>query len=181
MSTDEELMDRYLAGDREAFRELFRRYAPVVLRLVRRNVPTEEAHDLVQQTFLHLHRGRKDFRRGARLRPWLCTIAINVRRQYFRSMRNRESVAPTPDVAANVAVPQPSDVVGKVRAALAELSSDQQEVIVLHWVEGLSFREVAEVVGASLSAVKVRAHRGYEVMRASLNREGGQRMRRSQG
>src|SRR5450432_4495038 len=102
MSTDEELMDRYLAGDREAFRELFRRYAPVVLRLVRRNVPTDEAHDLVQLTFLHLHRGRKDFRRGARLRPWLCTIAINVRRQYFRSLKNRELVALTPDADARV-------------------------------------------------------------------------------
>ena len=173
MSTDEELMDRYLAGDRAAFRELFRRYAPVVLRLVRRNVPTDEAHDLVQLTFLHLHRGRKDFRRGARLRPWLCTIAINVRRQYFRSLKNRELVAPTPDADTRVVAPPTSDVVGKVRAALAELSSDQQEVIVLHWVEGLSFREVADVVGASLSAVKVRAHRGYEVMRVSLNRNEG--------
>ena len=178
MATDEELMDRYLAGDRAAFRELFHRYAPVVLRLVRRNVPTEEAHDLVQLTFLHLHRGRKDFRRGARLRPWLCTIAINVRRQYLRSMRNKETVAPTADVAATLSVSPTSDVVGKVRAALAELSSDQQEVIVLHWVEGLSFREVSQVVGASLSAVKVRAHRGYEVMRVSLNRDGDGRERR---
>jgi RNA polymerase sigma factor (sigma-70 family) len=171
MATDEELMERYVvAGDRAAFRELFRRYAPVVLRLVRQNVPTQEAHDLVQQTFLHLHRGRNDFRRGAPLRPWLCTIAINVRRQYLRSIRNRESVSPIPDVADSIPAAATSDVVGKVRAALSELSSDQQQVIVLHWVEGLSFREVADVVGASLGAVKVRAHRGYEVLRVSLNR-----------
>jgi RNA polymerase sigma factor (sigma-70 family) len=177
MSTDEELMERHLAGDRAAFRELFRRYAPVVLRLVRRNVSIEDAHDLVQLTFLHLHRGRKDFRRGARLRPWLCAIAINVRRQYLRAMKHRESVAPAPDMGEKLAAPPTSDVVGKVRAALAELSGDQQEVIVLHWVEGLSFREVADVVGASLSAVKVRAHRGYEVMRLSLNRDDDEKAR----
>ena len=131
MSTDEELMERYLAGDRAAFRELFRRYAPVVLRLVRRNVPTEEAHDLVQQTFLHLHRGRKDFRRGARLRPWLCTIAINVRRQYLRSMRHRESVAPTPDVAATLATTlhlAVEQIADRVTAKLATLPASAPTV-----------------------------------------------------
>ncbi|HVU03286.1 MAG TPA: RNA polymerase sigma factor [Polyangiaceae bacterium] len=168
MPTDEELMAKYLAGDREAFRELFRRYAPVVLRLVRRNVPPVDAHDLVQLTFLHLHRGRKDFRTDARLRPWLCTIAINVRRQYLRSMRAKPATPTSPEEQARVPAPGVSDVVGRVRAALAELPADQQEVIMLHWMEGLSFLEVSEVVGASLSAVKVRAHRGYEILREHL-------------
>ena len=50
---------------------------------------------------------------------------------------------------------------------------DQAEVIALHWLDGLSFPEVAEVVGATLSAVKVRAHRGYAAMRAYLDRDVG--------
>ena len=55
-----------------------------------------------------------------------------------------------------------------MRALLAGLPADQRDVIVLHWIEGLSFSEVAQVVGASLSAVKVRAHRGYVAIRKIL-------------
>ena len=61
-----------------------------------------------------------------------------------------------------------------MRKALAKLPENQAEVIVLHWFGGLSFPEVAEAVGASLSAVKVRAHRGYERLRGLLG-DGGNR------
>ncbi len=171
MSTDEELMDRYVAGDRSAFRELFRRYAPVVMRLVHRGLAADEARDLVQQTFLLLHRSRRDFRSGARLRPWLCTIALNTRRQFLRdTLRHRtldrelaiESSKPLEPEAAS------GEVAVRVRAAIACLPAEQREVIVLHWLDGLSFSEVAKLVGASEGAVRVRAHRGYRVMRRSL-------------
>ena len=56
----------------------------------------------------------------------------------------------------------------QVRQALAELPEGQRTVIALHWFDGLSFAQVAEVVGANVSAVKVRAHRGYQQLRASL-------------
>ncbi len=56
----------------------------------------------------------------------------------------------------------------QVRQALARLPESQRAVIQLHWFDGLSMSEVADVVGASVSAVKVRAHRGYKVLRAAL-------------
>ncbi len=59
-----------------------------------------------------------------------------------------------------------------LRKALATLSDGQREVIELHWFEGFSFPEVAQIVGASLSAVKVRAHRGYKVLKAELQTSG---------
>jgi len=55
-----------------------------------------------------------------------------------------------------------------VARVLRELPADQREVIELHWFDGLEFPEVATVVGASVSAVKVRAHRGYVRLRAAL-------------
>ena len=67
----------------------------------------------------------------------------------------------------------PSDAAQQVKAVLAELPADQREVIVLHWLEGLPFTEVALVVGASLSAVKVRAHRGYVSIRRVFGQDGG--------
>lgn len=173
-ASDEELMAAYVGGDRSAFSELFSRYAPRLQRLMQRDLGgAEDAHDLVQQTFLQLHRARHDFRTDAKLRPWLFTIALNLKRQHFRRKGRRpetsldaeggpaEPVAPRGDPEARI-----SDV--QLRAALGKLPEGQREVIMLHWFEGFSFREIAEVVGASQPAVKVRAHRGYNRLRETM-------------
>jgi RNA polymerase sigma factor (sigma-70 family) len=171
VKTDEELMAAYVAGDEAAFRELFERYAPGLLGLFRRHVPgPEDAQDLLQQTFLQLHRARLDFRQGSLVRPWVLTIALNLQRELFRRRGRKPTTALAIDPAA---APQASsaeqreDAV-RVRAALAELPGPQREVIELHWFQGLPFAAVARIVGASVGAVKVRAHRGYERLRALL-------------
>ena len=175
--SDEELFAAYRAGDRAAFQELWTRYAPALCRLMRKQVRrSEDVNDLVQQTFLQLHRARNDFREGARLRPWLYTIALNLRREYWRRMGRRRESPVELDERMLPTVEQ-ADIVAKenaaaVRKALSTLSDGQREVIELHWFEGFSFPEVAQIVGASLSAVKVRAHRGYKVLKAELRAEG---------
>lgn len=167
--TDEQLMAAYVAGERAAFGELFARYGPRLVRLFSRDLGgRDEVHDLVQQTFLQLHRARLDFRVDAKLRPWLFTIALNLKRQHFRRLgrrgeasledANAEPVAPRGNPEADVRDAQ-------LRRALDHLPEAQREVIVLHWFEGLSFREIADAVGAGVSAVKVRAHRGYGRLR----------------
>ena len=167
---DEELMRRYKAGDREAFRLLFERYAPRLYGLLRRRCRRDEdAHDLVQQTFLQLHRARHDFRADARLRPWLYTIALNLYRDAARYTGRRPEFLveelPTqreePDVMRR-------DAARRVRQAVAALPQSQREVVELHWFEEMSFGEVAEVLGISRSAAKVRAHRAYKVLRDAL-------------
>ena len=179
--SDEELMAAYVAGDHRAFSELFRRYAPMLLRLMLQRIGRrQEADDLVQQTFLQLHRSRHDFRAGAPLRPWLFTIALNLRFQHFReSGRRRETmldVATIESVGPMVDAPQDGiDQSREVRMAISKLPTDQREVIVLHWLEGLSFAEVSQAVGASVNAVKVRAHRGYVSLRKLLRRTDGNR------
>src|SRR5262245_27166568 len=94
MRSDEELMAAYVAGDRSSFDELFRRYAPVLLSVLERQMSfSRDARDLVQQTFLHLHRARHDFDPKARLRPWFFTIALNLKREYFRRQKRRPETA----------------------------------------------------------------------------------------
>lgn len=176
--SDEELMAAYVAGDSAAFRELFDRLGPVLFRVLRRQLATEaDATDLVQQTFLHLHRARNDFRPGARLKPWLFTIAYNLKREHFRRLKRRPEAPLELDGRSDPAVgPEGhdrSDAAQAVRLALAQLPESQAEVIVLHWLEGLSFPEVAEAVGSTVSAVKVRAHRGYATMRKLLGETTG--------
>jgi RNA polymerase sigma-70 factor, ECF subfamily len=173
--TDEDLMVAYVAGDAGAFSELFRRYAPVLLRLLRRHLSRpSDAQDLAQQTFLQLHRARHDFRAGSRLRPWIYTIALNLARDTSR-WRSRHpeismdeetlpvSAAVQPDVADN-AVPD-----RRLREALGCLPEEQRQAIELHWFAQLSFSEIAVIVGTSPGAARVRAHRGYTTLRRTLD------------
>lgn len=170
--SDEQLFRRYVQSeDRLAFGVLFRRYADRVLHVFRRSGLAESiAEELVQQTFLHVHRARNDFRLDGRFRPWLFAIAMNVRREHFRWRGRRPEDAVEDMTGFEPSVPPSVSTAPErlLRRALDELSDDQREVIVLHWFEDLPFDEIGQIVGASTSAVKVRAHRGYERLRKSL-------------
>ncbi len=177
MRSDEELMEAYVGGDVAALDELFQRYAPVLLRVLGSGLRGRtESQDLLQQTFLQLHRARFDFKQGARVRPWLFTIAMNLKREHFRRVQRRPEAALELDGRSDPAESARGHARLEARQAvilaLQQLPPDQAEVIALHWLEGLPFPDVAEVVGASLSAVKVRAHRGYAAMRAILQPSG---------
>jgi len=170
-------MRAYVGGDPAAFGELFERYAPLLEAVFRRRLRrAEEARDLVQQTFLHLHRSRADFREDARLRPWLFTIGMNLLREsQRRSFRRPEATLELDgvrDPAVEAAGQQRVDAARTLEVALGALPADQRDVITLHWLAGVPLPEVAEIVGASLSAVKVRAHRGYAAMRRALGEKG---------
>jgi RNA polymerase sigma-70 factor, ECF subfamily len=178
--SDEELMGAYAGGDERALRELFGRYAPMLARVAQRNVGSAaDAHDIVQQTFLQLHRARRDYRREMRFRPWIMTIALNLSRDLLRRRGRRpETVVdeetlqqPEPPAAAS---DETSERCEQVRKALLGLPREQREVIELHWFEQLPFDEVARLVGITSGAARVRAHRGYVTLRRCL--EGGQEL-----
>lgn len=178
--TDEQLMAAYVAGDQDAFVALFDRHAPALLGMFRRHVRSEAAaNDLLQQTFLLLHRARRDFRPDSNLRPWLYTIAMNCVREHFRRSGRRKETRLAPEVEGALVSDGPTyDEVEeqrttqrRVREALAQLPENQRLVIEMHWFQGRPFQEVAAALGASVSAVKVRAHRGYTTLRQLLTRE----------
>lgn len=178
--TDEQLMAAYVAGDQDAFVALFDRHAPALLGMFRRHVRSEAAaNDLLQQTFLLLHRARRDFRPDSNLRPWLYTIAMNCVREHFRRSGRRKETPLAPEVEGALVSDGPTyDEVEeqrttqrRVREALAQLPENQRLVIEMHWFQGRPFQEVAAALGASVSAVKVRAHRGYTTLRQLLTRE----------
>ncbi len=174
MKSDEELMLAYVAGDTAAFGELFSRYAPVLERVLRRFGPgKDQLADLVQQTFLQLHRARNDFHPDCELRPWLMTIAFNLAREQLRRTRRRPEAEL--DAAAEIKFArQPEEqrrfeIRRDLSLVLQQLPSEQQEVVRLHFVEELSFEEIGHKVGASVGAVRVRAHRGYTALRKLLS------------
>jgi len=174
--SDEELMRAYVAGDAHAFRQLFDRYTPVLLGVLRRQVRSEElARDLAQQTFLQLHRSRHDFSADRRLRPWLFTIAMNLMREHFRRRGRRPETSleavPWKEPAVGPRGQHQADARRDLARGLAQLSAEQREVIALHWLGGVPMPEIAATLGVSLSAVKLRAHRGYAALRTLLGSE----------
>ena len=162
-------MGRFCNGDEAAFTALHARHAPRVHRYLRRLTGnTVTAQELVQNTFVSLVISRGRYKAGAPVRPWLYAIATNAARDHFRR-RGKEVLAAEPASSETVEpVLRDQGLEKAVQKALAELPEAQRVAIVLHRFEGLSFAEIAEAVGASESAVKVRAHRGYEKLRESL-------------
>ena len=166
--SDEELMDRYCAGDPEAFNVLFSRYRERIVRFLSRMVGPAQAVDLGQVTFLKLHENRHRYRVGGSFSGWLYTIARNTALDHLRSAAHRREVVGDTErpVDSSLRDGLQDD---QVRSAIEGLPKDQRQVVMLHWYGGLTFEEVGEAVGASGAAVRVRAHRAYEKLRTALS------------
>ena len=171
-------MDRYAAGDDAAFAELYDGLAPRLLGyLLRQTRDRARAEDVVQQTMLRIHSARGRFEPGAEVIPWAFAIA---RRLLVDSHRRggREVLATTDDDtsmqlltaldagADEVAIAK--EVAARLDAELRCLPENQRVAFELIKQEGLSVAEAAQVLGTTVAAVKLRAHRAYEALRAVL-------------
>lgn len=178
--TDEELMAAYAQGTpsaaaQSAFDELFRRYASrlgaVLARGLRR---PEDARDLVQQTFLQLHRHRADYEVTRPFRPWVYTIALNLKRQYLRTKGRRPENEFDEQTDGPLSSPPPANTFEQrqlLQLGLSRLSPEAAELVLMHWFGDVPMAEIAMILGISESAAKVRAHRAYHAMRTVLEQE----------
>ena len=180
--TDAELMTRYCDGDAAAFRALYARVAPRLLAYLLRMAGTRSAaEDLLQQTFLKVHRARASYVRDAEPLPWLYAIAhrtfLDSARKKRRARVELSREDALPEVRAHVTgrpeadVPQPrhdAAVRDAALAALDELPTNQREALVLTKLQGKSIAEAAEITGVSRGAIKLRVHRGYVSLRKVL-------------
>jgi RNA polymerase sigma-70 factor, ECF subfamily len=183
--TDEELVARSISGDNESFNELILRWERPIYALAYRTIGREEdARDVCQETFLRAFRALPRFRREAKFSSWLYRIALNLCRDWVRRERRTPLVQPPEDldVMELAAAAEPSesieDVVARndmarvVERAMALLPEEQRTAIVLKEYHGLTFQEIADVVGCPLSTVKTRLYQGLAVLRRELAREG---------
>ena len=168
------LMEGYLAGRIEAFDGLYTalsgRLRGFLLSQCR---DPGLADDLLQDTFMQIHRSRRTYEPGRPVMPWVFAIARHVylmnRRSAGRRLRFEQTMAA--DVSARDV---PSDglramVEGEdVRRALRGVPADQRRALLLHHVEGWSFVEIAERLGIRVNAAKTRAFRGMKKMRERL-------------
>ena len=175
--SDEALMEAYVMSDRQAYETLFRRLAPKLHRFFcARFSDTATADDLLQITLLKIHRGRKQYRFGAPVRPWVFTIAARVGYDELRRRKRRpegdpldsEAADRTEDRRTGPDLLEQAELAAQVRAALDLLPASQKSVIRLHRYDGLSFKKIGLQLGISEGAVKLRAFRAYEQLRKHL-------------
>lgn len=177
---DRDLMARLRRGDEDAFRRLFQRYAPtakaLALRVVRRSHLAEE---IVQESFMAVWRDPSayDGERGS-VKSWLMGMvhhrAVDLVRREEAHRRRAEAAIPeavaeqsdhADEVVRQLGLPEERRV---VRAALADLPSEQRDVLEAMYFDGLSQSQIAERTGIPLGTVKSRTLLGMRRMRDAL-------------
>ncbi len=168
-------MERYAAGDDAAFAAVYDALAPRLFGyLLRQTREVARAEDVLQQTMMQIHRARGSFIPGAEVTPWAFAIA---RRLLVDSVRRgrREALSPDgePDAGASREAAaddlvQARQLAERLEHELSKLPPAQRVAFELVRTEGLSMAEAAQVLGTTVAAVKLRAHRAYEALRGAL-------------
>ncbi len=171
-------MERYAAGDDDAFAAVYDALAARVRGYLRRHV--RDAHrcdDLLQETFLRMHRARGTFVKGGAVLPWALAIARRLMLDQVRRDRrasclvsdaiSSRSLTPSP-VAHPEHLVEARELAGRLADAVARLPDSQRSAFELLKREGLTLTEAAGVLGVTVTAVKLRAHRAYTSVRGTI-------------
>jgi RNA polymerase sigma-70 factor (ECF subfamily) len=166
--SDGDLIARTAEGDRRAFELLVERHAATVLRLATAMSDPSTAEDAMQQTFLSVYQHAVSFRGDASARTWLLTIARNTTyRLHGKTQREELVEEPLMELGVNAgwgsadpeAIAIAAERRGALTRAMAMLSPEDREVLILRDLEGLRGSEAAEVLGIGERALKSRLHR----------------------
>lgn len=182
---DEELVARSMGGDVDSFNQLVIRWERPIYALAYRVIGREEdARDVVQETFLRAFRSIGGFKGQAKFSSWIYRIALNLCRDWIRKKKRTPvmqapegvdviemaaDVGPTESIEDLVARKAMSEVVAR---AMAVLPDEQRTALILKEYQGLTFQEIADLLGCPLSTVKTRLYQGLLVVRRELEKQG---------
>lgn len=167
--SDAELLAAHVAGDRDAFAELFRRHHPHLNRLARNTCTSpEDAADVLQEAMLKAHRSAGRFRHHAAVGSWLHRIVVNAcvdrlrHNQVHRTLPLEPGADPVFDSSTQI------DTGLEVQRALRQLSAEQRAVIVVVELQGHSIAEAAALLEIPEGTVKSRSARARSRLAALL-------------
>lgn len=184
---DKKKVDEFLAGDVRAFEFLFDKYREKVYRIAYRFVRhREDALEVTQDVFLRVYRGLPKFRTNSKFFTWLYRVTANRAIDFTRSRKSRAAVeveAQILEATASLppgrsASPDPSAVAQEreleelLQEAVQHLSEKHRTVFLLHAMENLSYREIAEVMGSSMGTVMSRLFYARKKLQEALGRLG---------
>jgi len=183
--SDVQLLSAVVLGDIGAFEKIVNRYKGRLYNFVFRFVGDQEtAEDIVQETFLRAYRRRREYRAIANFSTWLFTIAGNLAKSELRRRKrwrllsldwdddagNGMEIADEslrPDTMAESSM---TDM--RIQEAIDSLPSNYKQVVILRDIEGLSYQEIAEIVGCPVGTVKSRVNRGRLRLQQKLKIDG---------
>ncbi len=171
---DLELIEAWRTGDERAATLLVTRHAPAVARFLVSCGERREVDELVQDTFVRAFGAFDSFRADSSLRTWLFTIARRLlldRRRADRRRRDRVAIAEGDAVTEVDALDGvvADETAGRLRRAVDRLSPKQKEVFTLRVSEGLTYRDIADVVGTTEGAARVHYHNAVRTIKEFLD------------
>lgn len=174
----EELLLAYQRGEADAASALVRALSPALYRyFLSHTGKPEQADDLLQDTWLRVHRARHTFRAGEPVMPWLFAIAHRAKVDGYRKRRRIESREQAVEVLPESgSAPEPSSRKKSgpgIDTLLNALPDSQRELLIMLKVAGMSLEEAARATGSTVGAVKQKVHRAYEKLRGILERSKG--------
>ena len=180
---DHDLVQATQHGDQDAFGRLVRKYQHRVVALASGLLADRsDAEDVAQEAFFRAYKGLAHFRGASQFRTWLFQVVVNTARTYRRRQRTRVETA-VDDHAMERAegtdrVETAVVVRDEITRALATLPADMREAVLLRDVEGLDYREIAELLALPIGTVESRIFRGRQQLRRALvasrtRKEGG--------
>ncbi len=176
---DEYVIIRHcLNGEGDQYAVLVDRYKTMVYNLAYRMLGDgDAAHDMAQESFISAYGALREFRFDSKFSSWLFRITMNKCRDFLRARKETVSVDDireiTPSHERTPEQTASSHQTGDaVQQALGELPDDYREVIVLKHIEELDYREIADILGVGVNILKVRAHRGREMLKKLLEDRG---------
>jgi RNA polymerase sigma-70 factor (ECF subfamily) len=166
-----ELLERFAAGDLEAFEALFRQHQSEVYRWTVRIVrDTSAAEDLTVETFWRIYRARERFDPAAgNFRAWARRIATNAALDHLRHARKQTELSEDYPAAARADSAVRSEMRGHLRRAFLELPAKYRLVATLALIEDDPYDQIAEAAGISVALVKVRVFRAVRMLRKKLS------------
>jgi RNA polymerase sigma-70 factor (ECF subfamily) len=188
-TSDEQIVERALTGDAEAFGEIVRRWERRIFALAYGMLGREEdARDATQETFLAAFRNLRGFRGEAKVSSWLHRIAVNqcITRQRRAKVRNEAAIEDEEERhAASFSAPlelsparmaEGKENIDAVRRAVNSLPLDLRQVVLMKEFEELTFREIAEALDLPLSTVKSRLYTAMRQLQMRLQKFGNRRV-----
>jgi RNA polymerase sigma-70 factor, ECF subfamily len=176
MDDDSKLVDRCVAGEREAFDGLVLKYQKPLYSLVYRMVSNhEDASDIIQRTFVRAFTGLAGFERRSSFKTWLFQIAINLAKNFYRD-RSRAKHVPLDDVVIKKDPKTLESLIKKesrilLRRALVDLPKKQRLTLMLRIQEGRAFKEIAEIMKCSVGTAKANYHHAVQKLKGMVNQE----------
>ena len=171
---DELLIKQFKDGTSNAFNELYQRHLPGVYKRVRYMVPEQDVEDTTQEVFIAALKSLPSFRGESQFGTWLRTLTNHKIAEYYRKCnRKREAPRASYDDArdhSDGSTAKKMEECIALRKALQQIPASYQEVILMRFVEGLQFSEIADLHGQHLEATKSLFRRAVSALRDQLDK-----------